>query len=179
MAKDRDGAKLRPKKINLYMTEELQEAAKVLAEGKGVSVSAYISQLIEREVGNSMINFESTEMEALKAEAREALRGSEVRFSYKGAGLPTASRDGISIGIEFRTHFPPVAEHTKLLQSLAVRALKEKLSAYVIVLPSKATEVLVKNFERFCADSAYVPCVVSRAKDLTATVEELLPPKGS
>jgi hypothetical protein len=168
-------AKPYPKKLNLYVDEDLQDIAKELAKRHGVSVSKYMCHLIDREANATLLNVDAIKRDALKTECLRSLARIGLKVTTEvSPSIQITSTNSVNIALDYRQSFPPVYERQKLIQSIAFLLLKYMMRGYVFVLPDMASDVLVANFKGFVADNTHAACKVTRVRDLDSLLAATL-----
>lgn len=160
-----------PRKLNLYISEDVQLAAQTLAADRSISLSRLVTELIQESYEKLNANERSDEWEMLEDAASGLVRRLGGKLEQHEFGELLISIGGKRLGVEFESHAFRQSRGAKLLQDLAFRRANDRLNAHLTVLPDRASLEMVKSYERLARDSIYVPMLVTKIKDLESTLK--------
>jgi hypothetical protein len=160
-----------PRKLNLYISEEVQAAAQTLAEGRSLSLSQLVTELIQESFERLHSNERSDEWEMLNDATGELVKRLGGKLEQRDFGELLITIAGKRIGVEFESNAFRRSQGAKLLQDLAFRRAKDRLNGYLTILPDRASPEMIKGYERLARESIYVPMMVAKIKDLEVTLK--------
>jgi hypothetical protein len=167
-------SKKNPKQLNLYLSEEVQEAARELAKNKSISLSQLVTELVEKCFQDFVSNTEPADEQILRSVAYGLLErlGANLERSVDSE-TEVIKFHGKEFGVVFRTYPYLSSESTKVLQRLAYVSSKLDLYGYLIVLPDATSDAVLNKFKSLANESAYVPISVTKVRDLENTLVKL------